>query len=62
MKGWIKLHILCHTEESSPYEDMNLDISKLNLPYKKHLVQISCIGSISSRRGRMYTTSDGRLL
>lgn len=47
MKGWITLSILTHNEESSTLEKLGIEVNYNNIPFKKHLVQISCISAIN---------------
>ena len=46
MKGWIKLHLLCDTNESDIKRKMGIDIKDDDLKYNPYHVQISNIGSI----------------
>lgn len=61
MKGWIELSILTHNEESSKLEKLGIEVNYNNIPFKKHLVQVSCISAINlESEGDVVITIDGQ--
>lgn len=61
MKGWITLSILTHNEESFTLEKLGIEVDYNNIPFKKHLVQVSCISAINlESEGDVVITIDGQ--
>jgi hypothetical protein len=46
MKGFITLHVLCYTEESSQLESLGIESESLH-EFREELIQISAISSIA---------------